>query len=83
MPLHNMIETLAEFQGLPHRMQYVAEQGGVRWFNDSKGTNVGATLAAIEGFDEQAGADCRWGWQGCGFLRRWRLSCSARGAEWC
>ena len=53
IPLHKMIETLAEFQGLPHRMQYVAEQGGVRWFNDSKGTNVGATLAAIEGFDEQ------------------------------
>jgi len=53
IPLHNMIETLAEFQGLPHRMQYVAEQGGVRWFNDSKGTNVGATLAAIEGFDEK------------------------------
>jgi len=53
IPLHNMIETLAEFQGLPHRMQYVAEQGRVRWFNDSKGTNVGATLAAIEGFDEK------------------------------
>ncbi len=52
IPLHKMIETLAEFQGLPHRMQYVAEQGGVRWFNDSKGTNVGATLAAIEGIDE-------------------------------
>ena len=53
IPLQKMIETLAEFQGLPHRMQYVAEQGGVRWFNDSKGTNVGATLAAIEGFDEK------------------------------
>jgi UDP-N-acetylmuramoylalanine--D-glutamate ligase len=53
IPLDKMIETLAEFQGLPHRMQFVAEQGGVRWFNDSKGTNVGATLAAIEGFDEQ------------------------------
>jgi len=53
IPLDKMIETLAEFQGLPHRMQFVAEQGGVRWFNDSKGTNVGATLAAIEGFDER------------------------------
>jgi len=52
LPLDKMIETLAEFQGLPHRTQYVAEQGGVRWYNDSKGTNVGATLAAIEGFDE-------------------------------
>jgi len=46
-----MLETLTEFQGLPHRMQFIAEQGGVRWYNDSKGTNVGATLAAIEGVD--------------------------------
>ncbi|MGB5179672.1 MAG: UDP-N-acetylmuramoyl-L-alanine--D-glutamate ligase [Gammaproteobacteria bacterium] len=52
LPLDKMVETLAEFQGLPHRTQYVAEQGRVRWYNDSKGTNVGATLAAIEGFDE-------------------------------
>lgn len=51
LPLTAMVETLAEFQGLPHRMQYLAEQNGVRWFNDSKGTNVGATLAAIEGVD--------------------------------
>ena len=51
LPLTAMVETLAEFQGLPHRMQYVAEHNGVRWFNDSKGTNVGATLAAIEGVD--------------------------------
>jgi len=46
-----MVETLAEFQGLPHRMQYLHEYNGVRWFNDSKGTNVGATLAAIDGVD--------------------------------
>jgi UDP-N-acetylmuramoylalanine--D-glutamate ligase len=51
LPLEAMLETLTEFQGLPHRMQFVAEQHGVRWYNDSKGTNVGATLAAIEGID--------------------------------
>jgi UDP-N-acetylmuramoylalanine--D-glutamate ligase len=51
LPLTAMIKTLGEFQGLPHRMQYLIEQHGVRWFNDSKGTNVGATLAAIEGVD--------------------------------
>ena len=51
LPLTAMVETLAEFQGLPHRMQYLVERGGVRWYNDSKGTNVGATLAAIAGVD--------------------------------
>jgi UDP-N-acetylmuramoylalanine--D-glutamate ligase len=51
LSLDAMLETLAEFQGLPHRMQFVAEHAGVRWYNDSKGTNVGATLAAIEGLE--------------------------------
>jgi UDP-N-acetylmuramoylalanine--D-glutamate ligase len=51
LPLDAMLETLAEFQGLPHRVQFVAEHDGVRWYNDSKGTNVGATLAAIEGLE--------------------------------
>ncbi|SPJ35053.1 UDP-N-acetylmuramoyl-L-alanine--D-glutamate ligase [Kushneria phyllosphaerae] len=44
-----MIETVAHFAGLPHRAQRVADLHGVTWINDSKGTNVGATLAAIEG----------------------------------
>ncbi|MDE2089008.1 MAG: UDP-N-acetylmuramoyl-L-alanine--D-glutamate ligase [Gammaproteobacteria bacterium] len=44
-----MLQTLREFQGLPHRTQWVAERDGVRWYNDSKGTNVGATLAALQG----------------------------------
>lgn len=43
-----MIEAINEFRGLPHRMQLVAEHDGIRWYNDSKGTNVGATLAAID-----------------------------------
>lgn len=38
---------LADFTGLPHRTEWVAELGGVTWFNDSKGTNVGATLTAV------------------------------------
>ncbi len=37
------------FRGLPHRTELVAEQDGVRWINDSKGTNVGATVAALNG----------------------------------
>ncbi len=37
------------FKGLPHRMEPVAGRDGVRWINDSKGTNVGATVAALNG----------------------------------
>jgi len=44
-----MLQAVIEFSGLPHRCQYVGERDGVRWYNDSKGTNVGATFAAIKG----------------------------------
>jgi UDP-N-acetylmuramoylalanine--D-glutamate ligase len=44
-----MCAALKEFTGLPHRMQWVAERDGVSWYNDSKGTNVGATVAALNG----------------------------------
>jgi len=47
-----MLQVLREFQGLPHRTQWVAERRGVSWYNDSKATNVGATLAAVQGFAE-------------------------------
>ncbi len=43
---------LRTFEGLPHRMQWVAERRGVRWIDDSKGTNVGATIAAVSGMTE-------------------------------
>jgi UDP-N-acetylmuramoylalanine--D-glutamate ligase len=42
-------KVLANFSGLAHRCAWVAEQNGIQYFNDSKGTNVGSTLAAIEG----------------------------------
>jgi UDP-N-acetylmuramoylalanine--D-glutamate ligase len=41
--------TLRSFRGLAHRCELVAERHGVRWVNDSKGTNIGATLAALAG----------------------------------
>jgi UDP-N-acetylmuramoylalanine--D-glutamate ligase len=41
---------LRDFKGLPHRLQKVGERGGVAFYDDSKGTNPGATLKAIEGF---------------------------------
>jgi UDP-N-acetylmuramoylalanine--D-glutamate ligase len=44
-----MLDELREFTGLAHRAQWVADIGGVRYINDSKGTNVGATLAAVGG----------------------------------
>jgi len=47
-----MLQAIKTFAGLPHRTQWVAEINGVNWYNDSKGTNVGATLAAIDGLSE-------------------------------
>ncbi len=44
-----MLSSLREFTGLPHRMQTVRTVRGVTYVNDSKGTNVGATLAAVSG----------------------------------
>ena len=44
-----MSSAVEAFAGLPHRCEPIATIGGVRWINDSKGTNVGATSAAIEG----------------------------------
>ncbi|WP_367105448.1 UDP-N-acetylmuramoyl-L-alanine--D-glutamate ligase [uncultured Psychrobacter sp.] len=49
LPLDSMLATLQRFSGLDHRCQYVATVAGIDYFNDSKGTNVGSTLAAIEG----------------------------------
>jgi len=45
----DMLVALKKFTGLRHRTQWVAEKNYVTWVNDSKGTNVGATLAAITG----------------------------------
>ena len=47
-----MVDALLTFRGLPHRCQLVAKINGVEYINDSKATNVGATLAALEGFGE-------------------------------
>jgi UDP-N-acetylmuramoylalanine--D-glutamate ligase len=40
---------LKSFRGLPHRLQLVATRRGIEWYDDSKGTNVGATVAALRG----------------------------------
>ncbi|MDA3465023.1 UDP-N-acetylmuramoyl-L-alanine--D-glutamate ligase [Acinetobacter sp. AOR41_HL] len=49
LPMESMLETLKHFNGLEHRCEYVKTVHDVRYYNDSKGTNVGATLAAIDG----------------------------------
>ena len=49
LPMAVMLKTLQTFAGLRHRCQWVRELDGVSYFNDSKGTNVGATEAALNG----------------------------------
>jgi len=53
LPMSAMLAELAEFTGLPHRSQWVADVAGVTYVDDSKGTNVGATLAAVAGLPGQ------------------------------
>lgn len=48
-----MLAALRKFTGLAHRTTLVRERDGVRWFDDSKGTNVGATVAAVRGLPGQ------------------------------
>ena len=58
-----MCEALKDFQGLEHRMQKVAQIRGVTWVNDSKATNIGACVAALEGYERKviliAGGDAK------------------------
>ncbi len=49
LPFEAMLESLRTFAGLAHRCQWLRERDGVTWYDDSKATNVGAALAAIEG----------------------------------
>ena len=55
LPMAAMLAVLRDFPGVPHRCQWVAEHRGVRYFDDSKATNVGATLAALRGLSQRPG----------------------------
>lgn len=52
LPQDRMLDTLKTFKGLEHRCEYVTTKKDVRYYNDSKGTNVGATVAAVEGLGQ-------------------------------
>ncbi|GHD64819.1 UDP-N-acetylmuramoyl-L-alanine--D-glutamate ligase [Jeongeupia chitinilytica] len=52
LPSALSIAALKAFKGLPHRVEFVAEKAGVRYYDDSKGTNVGATEAALKGMSQ-------------------------------
>jgi len=49
LPIAPMLHALREYRGEPHRVELIATVAGVEYYDDSKGTNVGATVAAIEG----------------------------------
>ncbi|OGQ33363.1 MAG: UDP-N-acetylmuramoylalanine--D-glutamate ligase [Deltaproteobacteria bacterium RIFCSPHIGHO2_12_FULL_43_9] len=52
IPINIIQKAIDEFRGLPHRMEFVRELNGVRYYNDSKGTNVGSTVKSVESFNE-------------------------------
>ena len=54
VPREKLARGLRSFRGLPHRLELVRERNGVRWYDDSKGTNVGATIAALKGLGRKA-----------------------------
>jgi len=54
LPLAPLVNALRAFKGLPHRVEKVAEFAGITYYDDSKGTNVGATEAALKGLGRPA-----------------------------
>lgn len=52
LPFEPLLQALREFRGLPHRMEKVAAFNGITFYDDSKGTNVGATVAALNGMTQ-------------------------------
>ena len=52
LPLKKMLIALTTFKGLPHRFSLVGTSNGVSWFNDSKGTNIGAAISSLRGLQD-------------------------------
>ena len=53
LPLASLLHGLREYRGEPHRVELIASLNGVDYFDDSKGTNVGATVAALDGLAQR------------------------------
>jgi UDP-N-acetylmuramoylalanine--D-glutamate ligase len=53
LPYAPLLDALKRFRGLPHRVEKVMDIGAVGFYDDSKGTNVGATVAALNGMKEK------------------------------
>lgn len=56
LPLAALLHGLREYRGEPHRLELIATLGAVKYYDDSKGTNVGATVAALHGLGSQQGS---------------------------
>lgn len=59
LPYTPLLAAMEDFKGLPHRVERVAEHGGVVFYDDSKGTNVGSTVAALTGLTGVSGMEGR------------------------
>jgi UDP-N-acetylmuramoylalanine--D-glutamate ligase len=59
LPMAQLLHGLREYQGEPHRVELIAAIDGVDYYDDSKGTNVGATVAALNGLGKAFGAETR------------------------
>lgn len=57
LPFAPLLHGLRDYKGQPHRVELVAAINGVEFYDDSKGTNVGATVAAIDGLGKSFGGD--------------------------
>ena len=55
LPMARLLHGLRDYRGEPHRVEMIANVGGVDYYDDSKGTNVGATVAALNGLGQSGG----------------------------
>lgn len=68
LPLEGMLKAVRTYQGLPHRCELIKTIDGVQYINDSKGTNIGASISALKGIGESISGKIIWigGGQGKG-----------------